>query len=149
MSSYKQLLYHIVFCTKHREATLKLEHSEVLYKYIWGIIKQKKGVLYHINGMEDHIHILSDLDPSIALADYVRDIKRASSGWLASSDLFPDFKGWAEGYGAFSYTWRDKEIIINCIRNQRIHHQDATFEEEYRKLLNEFKIEIDEKNFLK
>ena len=31
--------------------------------------------LFQINGMEDHIHILSDLHPSIALADYIRDIK--------------------------------------------------------------------------
>ncbi|MCD7976844.1 MAG: IS200/IS605 family transposase [Tannerellaceae bacterium] len=149
MASYKQILYHIVFCTKHREPTLPLEHSEMLYKYIWGIIKQKNGVLYRIGGMEDHIHILSDLSPSIALAEYIRDIKRASSGWLAASALFPGFKGWAEGYGAFSYAWRDKETVLNYIRNQRIYHKQTSFEEEYRNLLNEFNIEIDEKYFLK
>jgi len=147
MSSYKQILYHIVFCTKNREVTLPLEHSEVLYKYIWGIIKQKNGVLYRINGMEDHIHILSDLHPSIALADYVRDIKRSTSGWLADSELFPDFKGWGEGYGAFTYTWRDKEVIINYIRNQQEHHKHFSYEDEYRKLLKEFDIEINERFF--
>ncbi len=149
MSSYKQILYHIVFCTKNREATLSLEHSEVLYRYIWGIIKQKDGILYRINGMEDHIHILSDLHPSVALADYVRDIKRATSGWLGTSEFFPYFRGWADGYGAFTYTWRDREMIINYIRNQRIHHKRFSFEEEYKKLLDEFEIEIDERYFLK
>lgn len=147
MSSYKQILYHIVFCTKHREPSLSLENSEELYKYIWGIIRGKNGVLYRINGMDDHIHILSDLHPSNALSDYVRDIKRATSGWLAASDRFPHFKGWAEGYGAFTYTWRDKEMVINYIRNQREHHKCFTFEEEYRKLLEEFDIEIDERYF--
>ncbi|MCD7901635.1 MAG: IS200/IS605 family transposase [Bacteroides sp.] len=149
MSSYKQILYHIVFCTKNREATLNFEHSELLYKYIWGIIKAKNGVLFRINGMEDHIHLLSDLHPSIALADYVRDIKRASSGWLADSEYFPDFKGWAEGYAAFTYTWRDKEMVMNYIRNQREHHKEFSFEEEYRKVLEEFEVTIDEKYFLK
>lgn len=147
MSSYKQILYHIIFGTKNREATLSLEHSDILYKYIWSIIGQKNGVLYHINGMEDHIHILSDLHPSIALADYVRDIKRATSGWLAASELFPDFKGWAEGYGAFTYTWRDREKIINYIRNQREHHKSYSYEDEYRRLLKEFDIKIDERFF--
>ncbi|MDH6534478.1 IS200/IS605 family transposase [Parabacteroides sp. 52] len=145
MSSYKQILYHIVFCTKKRNATLSLEHSEVLYKYIWGIIKQKKSVLYRINGMEDHIHILSSLHPSIALADYVRDIKRATSTWLSSSGLFPYFSGWAEGYAAFTYTWRDKEKVENYIRKQREHHKGISFEEEYKKLLAEFDIEIDDR----
>jgi len=53
-----------------------------LYKYIWGIIKNKKGKLYRINGMEDHIHILSDLHPSVSLADYIKTIKVATSLWL-------------------------------------------------------------------
>jgi len=32
-------------------------------------------MLYRINGIEDHIHIFSDLHPSISLARYVKDIK--------------------------------------------------------------------------
>ena len=48
---------------------------DILGKYIWGIIKNKQGKLYRINGMEDHVHILSDLHPSVSLADYVKSIK--------------------------------------------------------------------------
>jgi len=44
--------------------------------------------------MEDPIHILSDLHPSVALADYIRDIKVSSSKWRKESGLFPNFKGW-------------------------------------------------------
>jgi REP element-mobilizing transposase RayT len=79
MTSYRQILYHIVFRTKAGSKTLPLKYNKELFKYIWGIIKNKKCHLYRINGMEDHIHILSDLHPSIALADFVRDIKTASS----------------------------------------------------------------------
>ena len=67
MSAYRQILYHIVFRTKGSEKTINQDHREDLYKYIWGIVKNKKCVLYRINGIEDHIHILSDLHPSIAL----------------------------------------------------------------------------------
>jgi len=77
--SYRQIYYQIVFGTKHREATITERNCKELYKYIWGIIKNSKCNLYRINGTEDHIHIFSDLHPAIALADYVKDIKVASS----------------------------------------------------------------------
>ena len=89
MSAYRQILYHIVFRTKSSEMTINQNHSADLYKYIWGIIKNKKCVLFRINGMEDHIHILSDLHPSIALADYIRDIKVSSAKWMKESARTP------------------------------------------------------------
>lgn len=147
MSSYRQILYHIIFRTKDSQKILNLENSEELYKYIWGIIKSKNCVLYRINGVEDHIHILSDLHPSIALADYLRDMKTASSIWLKESDKFPHFEGWADGYAAFTYAYRDKEIVLNYIKNQREHHKTITFEDELRKLLIEHGIDINEKFF--
>ncbi len=51
--------------------------------------------------MEEHIHVLTDLHPGIALADFIRDIKTASSIWLKDSDYFPNFIGWADSYAAF------------------------------------------------
>ena len=71
MSSYRQILYHLVFRTKDSRKTLVQEHSRELYAYILGFIQNKNCFLYRINGMEEHIHILCDLHPKIALADYV------------------------------------------------------------------------------
>ena len=79
MSSYRQILYHLVFRTKDSRKTLIKEHSHELYAYILGIIRNRNGFLYRINGMEEHLHILSDLHPGFALADYMRDIKSSSS----------------------------------------------------------------------
>lgn len=147
MSSYRQIIYHIVFRTKNSRKTLNLSHSEDLYKYIWGIIRNKNGFLYRINGMEEHVHILCDLHPSIALADFVRDIKTASSLWLKQSGNFADFDGWADGYAGLTYSNKDKDVIIQYIKNQREHHKKISFEVEYRKLLEEHGIKIDERYF--
>ena len=111
MSAYRQILYHIVFRTKGSEKTINQEYSQDLYKYIWGVIKNKKCILFRINGMEDHIHILSDLHPSIALADYIRDIKVSSSKWLKESELFPEFKGWGIKYCALTYSYNDNLFV--------------------------------------
>ena len=74
MSSYRQHLYHIITRTKNNLSTIKQEYSDKLFAYINGIIKNKKSFLYRINGVQDHIHILTDIHPSIAPADFVKDI---------------------------------------------------------------------------
>jgi REP element-mobilizing transposase RayT len=114
-----------------------------------GILKEKKCHLYRINGMEDHIHILSDLHPSIALADLMRDMKTSSSVWLKQQDEFKNFKGWADGYAALTKSVHEKEQIINYIKNQQEHHKKESFADEFKRLLIEENIEINEKYFLK
>jgi len=147
MPSYHQLVYHIVIRTKYSRKTILLDHADNLYAYISGIIKNKNSHLYRINGIEDHLHILTDIHPSIALADFVKDIKVSSSLWLKKSGLFPDFEGWSDRYGAFTCSYPDSGRLINYIKNQHKHHKVRTFEEEYRNLLVEAGIEIDPQYF--
>ena len=132
--AYTQILYHIVLRTKRSEPSIAQEKVSSLYKYIWGIIKNKKGTLYRINGMEDHIHILSDLHSSVALADFVKSIKVATSLWLKQSSYFPDFQGWEEGYAAFTYSFKEKEVLIKYIQNQQEHHQKEGTQDELKRL---------------
>ena len=146
--SYRQIFYQIVFGTKNREATIEEEHCEELYKYIRGRIKNKKCKLYRINGVEDHIHIFSDLHPTIPLADYVKDIKIASSTWMKECGKFPKFKGWQDKYGAFTYSIKEKDIITNYVKNQKEHHKHESFYDEFKRLLIENGIEFDEKYLL-
>ena len=148
MSTYRQIFYHIVFSTKNREATLAEKHADALYKYIWGIIKERNCKLYRIGGMEDHLHIFSDLHPSISLADYIKDIKQGSSNWMKGNGLFPKFNGWQDGYGAFTYNIKEKQIVIDYIKNQKEHHKTETFYDEYKRLLVENGIEFNEKYLL-
>jgi putative transposase len=147
MSSYRQLVYHIVFRTKKSIPSIDAQYADQLYKYIGGIIRNKESHLYRINGIEDHIHILTDLHPSIALADFIREIKVASSKWMKESRLFPNFAGWSEGYGAFTCSYRDVDVIIEYIKNQQTHHIRTCFDSEYRKLLLEAGLKIDERYF--
>lgn len=147
MSSYRQLLDHIVFRTYNSEPTIKQEHADQLYAYITGIIKNKNSHLYRINGIENHIHILMDVHPSVALADFVKDIKVSTSIWMKNSSNFPSFRGWAEGYGSFTCSYMEMGKLIDYIKIQQEHHKKKTFEEEYRMLLMELGIKIDERYF--
>ena len=101
--------------------------------------------MYRINGIEDHIHILSDLNPTVALSDYIKNIKVASNIWMKGSGKFPKFKGWQESYGAFTYSIKEKNAVIEYIKNQKDHHKIENFYDEYKRLLIEHGIEFNEK----
>ena len=58
MSTYTQILYQIVFSTKNREKVLLESGHEKLFKFIWGLLKNKKCHLYRIGAVEGHIHII-------------------------------------------------------------------------------------------
>ena len=147
MSSYRQHLYHVILRTYNNLPTLKPDHTDELYSYITGILRNKKSHLYRINGVENHIHLLTDMHTSLAPADPIRDMKTSSSIWIRKSKLFPLFTGWSEGYGSFTCSYRDLERLIEYIKNQQNHHKKITFEEEYRIILEEAGITPDERYF--
>ncbi|WP_425639385.1 IS200/IS605 family transposase [Algoriphagus yeomjeoni] len=148
MSTYTQLIYHIVFSTKHREPILIKDHRRRLFAYIHQLLTNKNCHLYRINGVEDHLHILTHIHPTIAIASMVKDIKLASIELIKQEDIFPDFQGWQDGYGVFSETIKAKERLMNYIKNQEEHHRKVTFIEEYKSLLNEYEIKFDPKYLL-
>lgn len=148
MSTYTQIIYQIVFSTKYRENTLDTENLYELFKYISGILKNKNCHLYQIGGIENHIHIVTHIHPSVALSDLIKDIKLASTVYIKKQSIFPNFNGWQDGYGAFTYTINEKERLINYVKNQENHHHKKTFKQEYINLLKEHKIDFDEKYLL-
>ena len=87
-----------------------------------GIIVNKKCRLIRINGMADHIHILVDLHPTIAVADLVKEVKQWSSRWLKMNPAFPGFDCWGEGYYAVSVGIDGLEACRQYIINQETHH---------------------------
>ena len=148
MSTYTQTLYQIVFSTKQREPVLEKETRPELFKYIWGILNKSNCHLYRINGVEDHLHIVTHLHPSVSLANLVKTIRIASSGFIKDNGIFKSFNAWQEGYGAFTYSVKEKNRLIEYVKNQEDHHKIFTFREEYIELLNEHEIEFDEKYLL-
>lgn len=148
MGTYTQILYQIVFGTKHRQRTLTADNRDELFRYITGILKDQKCHLYRINRVEDHIHIATHLHPTVALSDLVKDIKLATTDLIKRDKLFRHFGGWQDGYGAFTYSIREKDRLIEYVKNQQEHHRVKTFREELRGLLIEHGIEFDEQYLL-
>jgi REP element-mobilizing transposase RayT len=110
-----------------------------------GIIKNKRCTMYQGGGVEDHLHLIIGLHPSVALASLVKDLKLASSEFIRRTELFPDFQHWQVGYGAFTYTPDALRNLVPYVQNQVDHHRKEKSPDELRRLLHENGIKFDER----
>lgn len=147
--SYIQVLFHFIFRTKYNIPAISERYENDLYAYIAGFIKNKKSKLHCINGMPEHLHIFTDLHPSLSISGFVRDLKISTSKWLYQNQAkFPLFRGWGTGYAVFAYNKKDAQMIINYIKGQKTHHRGENFAAEYRRLIIENDLTIDNRYFL-
>ena len=99
--------------------------------------------------MPDHIHILIGMRPTQSLSDLMKYVKQDSSKWINTNNYVNGKFSWQEGFGAFSYSKSQVPNVINYIKNQEEHHKKKTFMEEYKKFLEEFEIDYDERYVFK
>ena len=138
--------YHIVFCTKRREMTIPLQYKEDVYRFIWKIISDSKCRLVRIGGIQNHIHILLDLHPNVALSNLIQSIKSLSSGWMAGDSRFMHFDGWASGYFASTVSPEERPKVIEYIKNQESHHLNHQFDDEVKRLYMAAAVEYDDRD---
>ena len=143
-NSYKKVNLQIVFAVKNRQALLHKTWRPELFQYIAGVINRKNHYSLAVNGVEDHIHIFLDYNCRELIEDLVREIKKCSNAFIKDKKFCKYKFEWQTGYGVFSHGFREKNQIINYIKNQEMHHKKRTFQQEYLSLLTSF--EIDFKN---
>lgn len=143
MSTYTNLLFHIVYSTKYRKPWIQPAWQDELYGYIGGILRESNGTLLKIGGIADHVHLLAKLSPTLAISDVLRVVKTNSSKWTNErSDV--DFKfQWQPVFAAFSVSESQVPVVEAYIANQAEHHRKRTFEEEFLEMLRRHKIKYD------
>ena len=147
--SFANLYYHIMFHTKYNAMAINVENERILYSYINGFCNNYGVKLIRLGGMPDHIHMLVNMPTTVSVSDFVKQLKVATSKMLYQDGHFPYFEGWQNGYSAFTYAFKDIDMIINYIQGQKEHHKVFSFRDEYRKILIENGISPDEPFFPK
>ena len=143
MSSFTNLLFHIVYSTKYRRPLIRSGWQDELYAYFGGIIREHKGILLRSGGVSDHVHLLAKLSPTIAVSDMLRLLKTNSSKWINDNyHTAPRFE-WQPGYAAFSVSESQAATVKQYIDNQEEHHRTRSFEEELLAMLDRHGIEYD------
>jgi REP element-mobilizing transposase RayT len=143
--SYVSAYFHCVFSTKERRPFITPELRDRLWPFLGGIARQNEMKATEIGGVEDHIHILLSLPPTLPVSKAMQFVKGASSKWI--HETFPGQRlfAWQEEYGAFSVSVSQLDRTIAYIRAQHEHHRKMTFQEEFLALLNKHGVEYDER----
>jgi REP element-mobilizing transposase RayT len=144
-NTYSQIYIQAIFAVEHRFGLIGKEWREELFKYIGGIFRNKKQKLIAIGGVEDHIHLLFGLKPSMAISDLIRDVKSDSTEFINEKRFVRGRFYWQEGFGAFSYSRSQLDAVAKYVLNQEKHHAKRTFRAEYVALLDRFEVEYEDR----
>jgi REP-associated tyrosine transposase len=143
-----QILFHVVFSTKHRALLINAQVREELYAFVADTVRRHGGQLVAIGGMPDHVHLLIRLKPYVPVSSMVRFVKTNSSRWLRERpDLARGF-AWQTGYAAFTISESQSEAVRTYIRNQEIHHAKRPFGAEVETLLKRHHVSFEPNQLL-
>ena len=106
-----------------------------------GVVTREGGTSIQIGGVADHVHLFLSLKPNLAISEMVQKVKGSSSRWV-STEFEPAFQ-WQPGYGAFTVSPSKADAVVKYIQRQEHHHQNRTFDDEFRWLLQEHGIDPD------
>lgn len=93
--------------------------------------------------MADHVHLLVGLKARHCLADFMRELKKASSSWVTATIPGPSFR-WQEGYAAFTVSASNRTAVQEYIARQEEHHRKNTFRQELIEFLPKSGVEYSE-----
>ena len=131
--SYTKFIYHIVTATKNRQPLLKGAVEEMAYSVLRAAAKDANGEIQFIGGIEDHVHAVADIHQTVAVCDFVRDIKAESS--KAVGREFPDLGfEWQIGYGAFTISHYDMGDVVDYVLNQKERHAKKMLRPRFEKM---------------
>lgn len=136
---------HLVWSTKHRQPLIDEAIEPELYAYLGGVCNEMDCQSIIVGGYLDHVHVLCLLSKKVALIDLLEEIKKRSSKWIKTKGKKYENFYWQNGYGAFSVNYMEIEKVIYYIRNQYLHHNGESFQQEYIRLLIENMMEYDER----
>jgi putative transposase len=100
---------------------------------------------FRVGGVADHVHLAIRISRTITIAQLVEELKTSSSKWLKTQSTALAAFAWQGGYGAFSIGPASLEALKRYIDTQEEHHWKRTFQQEYRRFLEPYGVDYDER----
>jgi len=115
---------HLVFVTKYRRRVFSKEHLDAMRTVFEGVCADFGATLAKFDGEDDHVHLLVNYPPKIAISTLVNSLKGVSSRMLRKG--FPILAKrywkrvlWSPSYFAGSCGGAPLSLIKKYIENQR------------------------------
>ena len=143
--SLSKLYIQRVFSTKQREPLLPQPLRGRLHPYLATVLNNLDSPALKTGGMRDRVHILFRTSKNYALADLLEAVKTTSSKWIKTQSAAVRAFHWQNGYGGFSLSPSEVEAVVEYIEHQEEHHRTVSFQDEYRKFLQTYGVDYDER----
>ena len=108
-SVYK-LTAHVVLVTKYRRKAISPEILKRLKEIFANTLVKWESSLVEFNGESDHIHLLIDYKPDIALSKLIANLKTVSSRLIRKE--YPDLA--SKYFYNKSYFWTGAYFVASC-----------------------------------
>ena len=137
---------HLVFSTKDRRAHLQNTiFRDEMFRMLSHHVEQAGCFPKRCGGWIDHVHVVCGLSRTVTIAALVEHIKTETSKWAKSHALGVPTFAWQAGYGVFSVSQSNLPGVMEYADQQEAHHQQRSFQDEYRLLCQRHEISIDER----
>jgi len=114
--------YHVIFCPKYRRKVLINNVDNRLKNIIKEVIDETDSNLLEMEVMEDHVHLLLEVDPQFGIHKLIKKIKGKSSRILREEFLFLRKKLptlWTHSYFVATVGGAPLEVIKSYIEDQK------------------------------
>lgn len=139
--SYSKIWIHAIWATKERQTLIDASIEKQVYKFIDRQLADAGCPVSIINGMPDHIHCLFLLNRNKTIAEIIKQLKGSSAHYINEQNLISGKFAWQTGYAAYSVSESIVEKVYEYIKNQKKHHAQKTFEQEYSEFLKLYGLE--------
>ncbi len=143
-NTHHKVYLQLVFAVKYRKAVLDTAWRKELFAVMGNLVNETGCTNIIVNGVEDYVHLLVSLKPSVSISELMKTVKAKSSKYVNNHQLTTDRFEWQRGYGVFSYSQSHVDNVFKYILNQEAHHRNRSLREEYVAFLEKFEIEYDE-----
>ena len=114
--------YHVVWTSKYRRKVLDDVMSHRLKAIIHEVCDERAATILELEVMEDHVHLLVEVDPQYGIHRLVKQIKGRSSRLLRQE--FPKLKSrlptlWTNSYFVATVGSAPLSVIKQYIENQK------------------------------
>jgi REP element-mobilizing transposase RayT len=126
----------LIWGTLNRDRVLNKKASAGLSRYLVEYADEQ-ALYMKINFVNpDHVHALIDLPTGFSIEKMVQLLKGSSSHRVNSSELVTGKFAWGRGYGAFSVSHSNVDLVARYIAEQEEHHRQRTFADELREFID-------------
>ena len=133
---------HFVWATKNRYSFLTSNIRQDVFKHIKENGPLKNIYIDFVNGHLEHVHCLVSLNQKQTIAEVVQLMKGESSYWINKHHLTEEKFELQDDYFAVSVSESDVNRVREYIKNQKEHHSNKTFAQEYDEFIEKFEFRL-------